>query len=340
MFKSARIKLTAWYLAIIMFITLSFSFIFYEMSVSTLKRAFLMHERRIEDRLEMMMPRFQDNVPPRFQALISQETIREIRIKTISNLIVLNIVILSVSGILGYFLAGLTLKPIEGTMEKQKAFVADAAHELKTPLTAIKTNLEVNIRNKELNIEEAKNIMRDTVSDIDSLSLLANSLLKDAHYGNLQNTYDKEDLELSKIINDVINKFRTKANKNNIQIISNLNPAKLYSDKKSINELISILLDNAIKFNNKDGFIYIDLVKEGDQVKLSVKDTGIGIKKDELDHIFDRFYKADSSRNKKVSDGFGLGLSIAKQIVESNKGTIEVQSKINEGTIITVIFNV
>lgn len=341
MFKKTRIKLTANYLVIIMIVTLFFSGLVYS-SVSTVtNRALLMHERRIELRLQQYQ-RYQAP-PENFQRPINEETAREIKSNTLKMLAFINLTILIFAGGAGYILAGITLKPIEEMLKKHKQFIADAAHELKTPLTAMRTDLEVNLRNSKLKITDAKKVMQNTVNDVESLTLLTNSLLKQSKLQDLDSAGKKnlEDFEIGKIIDAVLIKLKPKIEQKKIRVNTKLEKNVIYAEKSSINELITILIDNAIKFNKNDGSIDISVNKNDGKLILSITDTGIGISKKDVPYVFDRFYKADIARTKKRGDtidhdGFGLGLSIAKEIVNNHKGSISVESKEDIGTTIMV----
>ncbi len=334
MFKSARIKLTTSYLLIIMIITLAFSAAIYTGVGGTTKRALRVHELRFEGQLRDF--RGNQNFPERFQAPPIEDVTKQIKNNTIYLLAAINLVIFIVSGSFGYWFAGATLKPIEEMVRKQKKFVADAAHEFKTPLTAIKTQLEVNMRNKDLDLAQAKKIMESTVEDVDSLASLTNSLLKQSKYQEDKTNRAFELFNLKVLIDNIIQKFKNKMEVKNIVIKTDALDIQIKADKNSIAELITIILDNAVKFNKENGEISIDARKEGENVTIKVADTGIGIDKNDLPYIFDRFYKADSSRAKVEHDGFGLGLSIAKEIVELHKGTIAAKSKKGESTVFTV----
>ncbi len=333
MFKSARIKLTAWYLLIIMAITLFFSTSMYTGVAIATDRALRMHERRLELRLQEF-PRFA-NPPQGFQTPLNEETAREIKLRTINMLLVVNVVILVVSGGLSYLLAGITLKPIEEMIHKQKKFVADAAHELKTPLAAMKTHLEVNLRNKKLNTPKAKAIIKSTIEDLDSLTLLTNSLLEQSKYQNNGAT-QKEEFLLKPVLQKVATQFGQKAKEKNLGIEVEAENLSITANKRAITELITILVDNAIKFNRAGGDVKIKANTKDNHIIISVTDTGIGIAKKDLPYIFDRFYKADSSRSKDEHDGFGLGLSIAQEIVKNHKGELSVASNVGEGSTFTV----
>lgn len=327
MFKSARIKLTAYYLFVIMLITLSFSGILYSSVTRQTQKALETQERRMRSRIYNSQ-----NTPQHMmQPLIDEEEAKEMRMKTLLTLGVLNIAVLLISGFPGYWLAGKTLEPIEKMIYKQKKFVADAAHELKTPLTAIKTELEVNLRDKNLNIKKAKSLLESTIKDVDSLTLLANTLIKQSKYqsrgGNNKSTFSLKDL-----IQEAYEKLEPKAKEKGIDVKITGEEINLHSDRNAISEVVTIFLDNAIKFNKDKGAVSIKYQKKDHNAYIKIKDTGWGIEEKDLPHIFDRFYKADSSRSKSGTDGFGLGLSIAKDIIESEGGSISVESKKDKGT--------
>jgi two-component system, OmpR family, sensor histidine kinase CiaH len=335
MFKSARIKLTLWYLAIIAAITLSFSSIMYLGISNTAERALQMHQLRIEKQLKRL-PRYQQNMP-RFQEPINEETVKDIKTRILIILGVVNGAILFIAGGLGYFLAGRTLAPIEQMIERQKKFVADAAHELKTPLTAMKTNLEVNLRKKDLKVKGAKEIISGTVADIDTLTSLTNSLLKQSKYQGGNHNSTKENVVLAQSVERVLKKLRPRIEKKELTVTRNLEKVALRGNKNALEELITILVDNAVKFNKQKGTILIELQERKDQICLKVKDTGIGIPKKDIPYIFDRFYKANSSRSKRKNEGFGLGLSIAKEIVKEHGGKIAACSDGGKETTVTVL---
>lgn len=337
MFKSAKIKLTAWYLLVIMFITISFSVLIYADFIRVTTRALKNHEAR----LEMKINEFPKPQRPMggFQEPITEETLKEVRLKVITTLTLINISIFLIAGFLGYWLAGKTLKPIEQMTEKQKKFIADAAHEFKTPLTAMKTYLEVNLRNKSLTLEQSKEIIAESIKDIDSLSLLSTSLLEQIKNQKDNISLKFETINLKKVIETDIAKLNQTAIYKNIEINfhNKSNNINIKADEKSISQLITILLDNAIKFNKENGKINIEASNNKTSAIIKVIDTGIGISEKDLPHIFDRFYKADDSRTKINHNGFGLGLSIAKEIVDNHKGKITVKSNLNKGT--TFIIN-
>jgi len=327
MFKSARIKITAYYLLIIMAITFSFSAAAYRSTTRQMERALEMQERRVKNRFfNIPNPPFPPNEP-----IIDKEIVKQIEKETLTRLLLINVLILIGAGIPGYWLAGKTLKPIEEMAEKQKKFTVDAAHELKTPLTAMKTNLEVNLRDKNLDLKKAKTVLEGTINDIDSLTLLTNSLILQSKYQNYKNG-KRDSINLKESAQNVIAKLEPIAKEKKIKINLDADEIKTRGDENFVRELLTILVDNAIKFSKKEGKIEISIKAKNNWAQISVKDNGIGIDEKDIPYIFDRFYKADTSRSKNEAPGFGLGLSIAKEIVEAHKGKISVKSKKGTGT--------
>ena len=128
------------------------------------------------------------------------------------------------------------------------------------------------------------------------------------------------------------------AKKKNISIAAKIPKTKIAGDKRALTELFTVLLDNAIKYSPNKKEVSITARKYDSKVQISVKDNGIGIKKEDLPHIFDRFYRADKSRTKQVVKGYGLGLSIAKRIVSTHNGTITVESEEGKGSAFIIVF--
>ncbi len=245
-------------------------------------------------------------------------------------------VILLISALLSYYLAGKTLEPIEEAFEKQKQFIADASHELKTPLTAITTEAEV-LLNTERTNEQYKGFTKSVLEEAQRLTQLTIQLLQIAKTDNNKMKLMYEDVNLEDLIRTEGDKFTPIADTKTITLIYHkpVNPPIIFADKHRIIQLIDILLDNAIKYNIEGGQIDLSTKSTKNAIKLIITDTGIGIPKEQVDKIFDRFYRITNDRHNR---GFGLGLSIAKEIVNEHKAKIEVESVENKGTTIRVIF--
>jgi len=323
MFKSARIKLTVWYLLIIMTISFVFSAFIYQMITHEIENRIIGIQRRM-----FFPPR-----PPQFV----YDEIQSAKEKVLLTLIYTNGVIFMFSGIAGFVLAGRTLSPIEKAMNEQKRFISDASHELKTPLSTMQTSIEVSLRDKKLSLKEAKKVLNEMLSDVNNLKYLTNTLLGLSKYQQNQHIVF-ENINSVKFSKEVYEKFKKQANQKNIKLTKKIENFNFLGNSDELKKLISILLDNAIKYTPKNGKISLSIYKNKKFVYLKVKDSGIGISQKDLPHIFERFYRADSARTSAQNDegGFGLGLSLASDIVKSHKGKISVNSQLNQGSTFVV----
>lgn len=340
MFQTARLKLTAWYLLIIMMVSLSFSAVIYRTLTSEVERFSRMQRSRIENRLKntIVIP-FDDGVPPPFLSVDDTELVDYIKHRIIITLMFVNSSIFILAGLLGYMLAGRTLKPIAEMVDEQNRFISDASHELRTPLTALKSTLEVNLRDKNLTLNTAKTILKESIDDVNTLQSLSDSLLTLAQYQR-QNGHTKfESVDVTNLLSDAIKQVTPLAKLKHISIHLQANKAKIRGVRYSLLDLFVILLDNAVKYTKHNGEIRICVAYKNNRTIISVQDTGIGIAPNDIPHIFDRFYRADAARTKKSKDGYGLGLSIAKKIVETHHGDIDVVSTRGAGSTFTVTFS-
>ncbi len=319
MFTEARIKLTAWYLAIIMGISLSFSLIIYAGINRELVRIDDMQKIRQQrvNELNLFLRNNGLTVPGEIQ-IVENESLEMARLRIISVLGFINLSILALAGAGGFFLAGRTLEPIKQNMEEQRAFVSDASHELRTPLTSLKTEIEVALRDKHFSLSGAKSLLRSNLEDVDRMQKLSNNLLKMNRYEG-RNRPVMTKIDLKEVALKAIGKRKVK---------TDLTKSIVSGNFDSLVDLISILLDNAFKYGNGKEI----LVNSGNR-RISVIDRGVGIAKTDLPHIFDRFYRSDKSRG---TDGYGLGLSIAKSIAEANSAVIHVRSTPGKGSVFTV----
>lgn len=342
-FKSATLKLTLFYVLIAMAVSIVFSVAIFDISSGEIERGL---GRQAMVFRNIPLNNFKNiNVPDleksRFD-LLSESTNR-LR----NNLIYYNLLILILSTGAGYFLAKKTLRPLEETMEAQSRFTADASHELRTPITAMRTEIEVALRDKKFNFEMAKNLLESNLEETSKLESLSSALLKLSRYENdVKKAFNN--VSISEIIIESYEKIESLATRKSIEFDTDLYSSDkdkknkddllVNGDKQSLVDLFVILLDNAIKYSPEKSTINISVSKNDGHILVKIKDQGVGIKACDLPHIFDRFYRADNSRNKEKVDGYGLGLSIAKNIVDLYSGKISVDSKPGKGTEFIVKF--
>lgn len=327
MFKKARIKLTAWYLLILMTISVCFSVVIYQGATAEIQRALSFQRFRIENPgQEFIFPRL-----PR-RTIVDPEVLEESKNRIINRLILINAIILVSSGTAGYFLAGRTLKPISAMIDEQNRFVSDASHELRTPLTAMKTEVEVALRDSKMNLKQAKKLISSHLEEVNHMQSLSNYLLSLNRYQNTSLKFEFKKVRLDEILNKVREKILPLTKEKNISILIEGKEIDIEANPDSIAELFTILLDNAVKYSHKNSAVNIKTELDHKYATIAVQDYGIGIKEADIPYIFDRFYRADSSRTKTKTDGYGLGLSIAKQIVKIHRGSINVESKLDKGS--------
>lgn len=330
MFFNTRIRLTIWYIAIVAIVSFSFSAIIYRGVITDLERGFMMAEAHLTNPGPF--------TPPRFVTLsILSEDFEKAKHAVAIRLISINGVIIAASGIAAYILAGKTLEPLQLALEEQKRFTADAGHELKTPLTALRTELEVALRDKKTTLRDVKALLKSNLEEVISLQRLSENLMLLNRYSQTHNGLHTSELNGREIIEKATKKLEPLAKAKKIKIAANLADAKIKADAQSLEELIVILLDNAIKYSPEKSVVEVRSEVYRNNFTIEVKDHGTGISKEDQEHLFDRFYRADVSRTKNKADGFGLGLAIAKEIVERHKGEISVSSKLGQGSTFTIV---
>lgn len=340
-FSKARLRLTAWYLIIIMALSLSFSAIVYRALTIEIhrfekaQRFFI--ERRLEEGNFPLPPNdrkfvlFNNGEPP------NPELIEETKQRILMMLTIANAGVLVITGGIGYFLAGRTLKPIREMVNEQSMFITDASHELKTPLTSLRAEYEATMLDADkITKKDLKQLVKSSFEEIVNLQGLAEKLMELTQQQKRRGHIAPEKVSLLEVVEGALNKVIPLAKQKHVAVNNEIDDYILEGEKQSLTELFVILLDNAIKYSPIGSEVYLTSEKTDHHVQIEVADKGMGIDEKDLPHIFDRFWQADKSRSK--IEGFGLGLSIAKEIVESHRGTISVESKPREGTIFTLRF--
>lgn len=318
MFHSATLKLTGWYLLILMVISILFSVVVFNLSS---------HE------IDIRLQRFQINLlhDPTLNNDESSNTMRNGETQTAENNILIglfyaNLVILIGGGFGSYALARRTLRPIEEAHDAQSRFTSDASHELRTPLAAMKAELEVVIRDPKASKDDLREILVSNLEEVEKLSRLSEMLLNLSRLEH--DKLEQGPVNLYKLTADAIARFNVSSKR--ISIVAHTHNIIVVGNDIAIFELISILIDNALKYSPSSSLVTVHLLTTGRQGSFEITNTGPGIKEDLLPHIFDRFYRADSSRSGKK--GYGLGLALAKRIVEIHKGELTATSAQNHST--------
>lgn len=331
MFHSTRLKLTAWYLLIIIFVSLVFSIVIY----FSFNRELVRFEHFQTIRQQRMREEFGELPVPPVNIAVDQQLITEARGRMITNILLLNICIIAGSGVAGYFLAGRTLTPIKRMIDEQARFVGDASHELKTPLTALRSEIEVYLRSKKPTLSEARQILKSNLEEVIKLQSLSDNLMELALAEKFSSQIVFEKVRFHAIFESAMKSVGPLAKAKKIEIVNRSGKLLLLGDENTLIQLFTILLDNAIKYSNPKTTVTIASSVAAQVATIKVSDHGIGIASNEISHIFDRFYRVSKSRNSQDVPGYGLGLAIAKEIVKLHDGTITVKSSA-EGSIFAV----
>lgn len=322
-FRSAYVKLTAFYVAILLVLSGFFSFWIYKEATRELGMGL---------RAPFSVMQYGDNVY-KINNFNQQEfinnRINEGRKRIISNLILLNVIILAVGGYASYWLARRTMEPIERAMEAQNRFTADASHELRTPLAAMRLNNEVFLREQKRPSKEQKELIEENLEEIDRLTRLSENLLYLARGGDASNRID---VDLAELADTVMSRLGPLAEQKNITIVPALQKTVARVDADSIDRAITIVLENAIKYSPEKSTITLAVGFRDDFPVISVQDTGSGIPKKDAARIFERFYRADNARTQSGINGHGLGLPIAQKIMSEHGGSIELDQSIESGS--------
>lgn len=307
MFRSATFQLTAWYLGILVAISLLFSIVIYSISLGEVRTRIGF----IQGNLSISQSKYD---------VLRELQIRETEANLIASLSITNLVIWVAGGFGSYYLARRTLRPIEEAHEAQSRFTSDASHELRTPLASMKTELEVALRDPNLTAEETRELLTSNLEEVNKLTSLSQMLLQLSHLEHTKLKQERVDLEAA--TKSVIKRL----DKAGQRIKQEGKPRRVFANSASVEELLTILLDNALKYSPPDSIVAVRFVSQRHMAGFEVINSGKGIPEKDLPHIFDRFYRVDTSRTGGEKKGYGLGLSLAKKIVQLHGGELSVSS--------------
>lgn len=314
MFHSATLKLTGWYLSILILISLSFSMVIYTVA-----------SREVGSRLS-----FEPSDPQILRIYnhaqldeLRQSQVEESRHTLFAALAVANIVLWAAGGFVSYHLARRTLRPIEEAHEAQSRFTSDASHELRTPLASMKTELEVALRDPELTEKDMRELLESNLEEVNKLSSLSYNLLQLSRLEHNKIAHEPVDLEVA--LGAVVNRFS--ANHRRFALPQSEAPLLVMANQANVEELLTILIDNALKYSAPTSKVSIEFARDRLTSGFTVTNSGPGIPAEKLPFIFDRFYQVESSRTSGDKKGYGLGLSLAKKLVEIHGGSLTASSQ-------------
>jgi len=241
--------------------------------------------------------------------------------------------------LVGFILSERMLQPIRRAFQRQLEFVADASHELRTPLAVIQSNLGIVMEHTDQTVEENLEWLNNAHGEARRLAKLVQDLLTLARSDSERMPVERRPVALNDLLERIHDLYETIAEMRGIELtVRAEEPLVVLGDRDRLHQLLVILIDNAMKFTDAGGKVEIAAARNRNQAILSVRDTGIGIAKEHLERVFDRFYTVDTARSRHgEAKGTGLGLSIAKWIVEAHGGRISIASEgIGKGTTVRV----
>ena len=259
-----------------------------------------------------------------------------------ATLAVVEVAALAVFLVISLFFSRWALRPVARVWTQQRRFVADASHDLKTPLTVILANTSIALEHPERSVASQSQWLESTQHEAEAMQGLVGDLLTLAKMDEEEAAAQSgaarpalEEVDLSDVIEGEVLQFESVAFERGVKLESQVEPGiKLRGNEQRLRRLAGTLIDNACKYVDDGGAVDVALSRAGKQAKLEVRNTGAPISPEDLPHVFDRFYRADKARTGGAG-GHGLGLAIARAIAEEHGGTLTASSTQAEGTAFT-----
>ena len=239
-------------------------------------------------------------------------------------------------GVCGYAFSGKAVQPVGQTLQLLRRFVADAGHELNTPITVIEASLQT-VEEMQRDNEDPSEVLEVIARASARMKDLAGNLMLLARMESPELLSPKVPLQARDIVLPLVQEFAELAKQKQIQLICKpVPPAQLIGNAESLSRMLANLVNNALSYTEPGGTVTISVTKLNEEIAFAVQDTGIGISAENIEHIFERFYRVDKSRSR-AAGGSGLGLSIVRAIVDLHKGSVHVDSTVGKGSCFTVL---
>lgn len=317
-FDHAVWRLTAWYTLVLFLLSLTFSSIVYMLATSELHQT-------INAPLQSHTNIFVDSDAARSYR---QQRLEQSASHLFGSLGLFTLTIVGLGGVASFFFARRTLQPIADAAESQSRFSSDAAHELKTPLTVMQTEIEVALRNAASPKSLYRKTLESNLEEVARLRALTDRLLLLAR----NNTLLLEPTAITDIVNEALHRAQGRAKARSITLVSDITDAHVMAHGESLTDAVVIVLDNAIKYSPTHSTVTITSTARGSNYELHITDQGEGIAERDQPYIFDRFYRADQSRTNSHINGTGLGLPLARKLMTLQSGRINLATSSANGT--------
>jgi signal transduction histidine kinase len=251
----------------------------------------------------------------------------------LTGLMILGSIGILVMGVGSWWLSGRSIRPAQTAWDQQQIFVSNASHELRTPLTLIRATAEYGLRQKP-DPNQAE-ILSDILNEEDYMNRLVDDLLLLSRLDTHRLELKRETIQLPELLEEIHRQVEKVADERGVNIQVEDSSGQVIGDPTRIRQVLLILLDNALRFTHTGGSIHLDTLAQGKFHSVRIRDNGAGIPPDDLPHIFERFYQVHSPAGDNQRNN-GLGLNIAKSLVEAQGGSIAIQSQVSKGTTVTV----
>ncbi len=322
-FHDARLKLTAVYVVILAAILLISSSVIYSAFATQLLHRFNDVPPNI---LHLLPP--PGNVLPRREDVLSD---------LILTLLAVNGCLLAIAGTFSHWLAGLTLKPIQDAYDRQRRFLGDASHELRTPLAILRTDIENQMDSGTLT-QNSREHAQSNLEEVERMGRIVNDLLALSHLDEAEETdVEIKSLDVWPTILKSVERLKPLAEQHRVSLVTAApeQPCLAAANESKLALILDNVIKNAILYNTANGSVTVTAKSQEDAVSINIKDTGIGIDAENLQRVFERFYRVDKSRSRQTG-GSGLGLSIAQAAAEQLHGRMEIQSEPGKGTAVSL----
>ena len=322
MFKSALFKLTLWYVLLAMALSLLFSFVIFHFAAVELGEG-------LNSQFKQLSVGDHD-----INVNINKIEYSERTDDLFNILVYFNLLVLVLSSIASYLLAKKTLRPIEAAHQSQIRFTAQASHELRSPIAAMMADTESVIAMKTDDSILLNKTLKANLKDLKRLTELANHLLEVARFRSSQ-PVARTDFRLDQSLNNLVSEFKRTIPKT-ASLKTSLLPIEINGDKVALELALSTILDNAVKYGQKNNSkVAVRMSQDKKRAMVEIEDNGPGIDPKEIPNIFDPFFRSEHTKNSAVK-GHGLGLSLAKEIIDSHRGTIDITARTGGGSIVKI----
>jgi two-component system, OmpR family, sensor histidine kinase CiaH len=319
MFKSARVKLTLFYLIILALFSLIAT-----STIRVLAEREYLHSNMVQrgEVRQLIFHGFGVTGRPEDAYIdLQEDQAAWVRQRLNEDMLMINVAALAISGVMSWWFAGRTLKPIEEAHLAQARFASDASHELRTPLTNMRLENEVFLRQKHFSETDAREQIESNLEEVQRLESLSGNLLALTQYG--QTPLNLQPLAIKDVVKEAVKVAEKVAEPKKAKFENKVEQMVVIGHRDSLVQLVDILLDNAVKYGPQKGTVTIGGRKDDGHYLLWVQDEGPGIDDNDLPHIFDRLYRGDKART--GASGFGLGLSLAQAIAKANGAELQAQ---------------